>query len=99
MRGRLPLISTSAPYSLMPRAKDSAAPAKIAGTSDGRMTRRNVVNRVAPSDAAASSTSVSSSSSTGCTVRTTNGSVTNAIASSTDHRVPLTSTPIGLCGP
>ena len=29
--GRLPDSSTSEPYSLMPRAKDSAAPAKIAG--------------------------------------------------------------------
>ena len=57
------------------------------------MTRRNVVNRLAPSDAAASSTSRSSSSSTGCTVRTTNGSVTNRNARNTAERVLATSTP------
>ena len=43
----------------------------------GRTTRRNVVSCDAPSEWAACSTSGSSSSSTGCTVRTTNGSVTN----------------------
>ena len=47
------------------------------------MTRRKVVNRLAPSEAAASSTSRSSSASTGCTVRTTNGSVTNRKARKT----------------
>ena len=77
----------------MPRANDSAAPAKIAGTRAGRITRRNVVSRPAPSEAAASSTSVSSSSSTGCTVRTTNGSVTNAIARNTAQRVLATLEP------
>ena len=63
------------------------------------MIRRNVVNRLAPSEAAASSTSVSISSSTGCTVRTTNGSVTNASARSTARRVLSSSTPSGLSGP
>ena len=51
------------------------------------MIRRNVVNRLAPSDAAACSISRSSSSSTGCTVRTTNGSVTNSSATATPSRV------------
>ena len=37
--GRLPLSSTSEPYSLMPRAKDSAAPAKIAGARRGQHDR------------------------------------------------------------
>src|SRR5690242_4474172 len=83
----------------MPRANDSAAPAAIDGTRLGRMIRRNVVSRPAPSEAAASSTSASSSSSTGCTVRTMNGSVTNASARNTDARVFATFTPIGLCGP
>ncbi len=93
--GRLPLSRTSEPYSLMPRAKDSAAPAKIAGESAGSTMRRNVARPLAPSAAAASSTSVSSSSSTGCTVRTTKGSVTNAMARKTALRVLLNSTPRG----
>ena len=42
---------------------------------------------------------MSSSSSTGITVRTTNGKVTNAIASATAMRVLATSTPNGLRGP
>ena len=63
------------------------------------MIRRKIVNRLAPSDAAASSTSRSSSSSTGCTVRTTNGSVTNSSARNTALWVLATSTPIGLFGP
>ena len=63
------------------------------------MTRRNVVARVAPREAAASSTSVSISSSTGWTVRTTNGTVTKASARNTAMRVLFTSTPIGLSGP
>ena len=46
----------------------------------GRTTRRNTVSSPAPSERAASSISVSSSISTGCTVRTTNGSVTNSSA-------------------
>ena len=87
MSGRLPESSTSEPYSLIPRAKDSAAPAKMAGTRVGRVIRRKVVKRLAPSDAAASSTSVSISSSTGCTVRTMNGRVTNAMARTTAFRV------------
>ena len=54
-----------------------------------------MVRRVAPSDAAASSTSVSISSSTGWTVRTMKGSVTKAIARNTALRVFSNSTPIG----
>ena len=49
--------------------------------------RRKVVAFEAPSEAAASSTSWSSSISTGCTERTTNGSVTNSSATSTAPRV------------
>jgi hypothetical protein len=95
----LPESSTSEPYSLIPRAKDRAAPAAIAGVSDGRITRRNVVSRLAPSDAAASSVSRSRVSSTGCTVRTTKGSVTNARARNTATRVLATLTPSGEFGP
>jgi hypothetical protein len=46
----------------------------------GKTTRRKVCSELAPSDFAASSTSASSSCSTGWTVRTTNGSVTNISA-------------------
>ena len=49
--------------------------------------RRNVVNGRAPSDAAASSISRSSSSSTGWTARTTNGSVTKSSATTIAARV------------
>lgn len=97
--GMLPAIRTTAPYSLMPRANDSAAPEAIAGTRPGSTMRRNVVNRDAPSDIAASSTSRSSSSRTGWTVRTTNGSVTNATATAIAMRVWAMSIPIGLVGP
>ena len=55
--GRLPESSTSDPYSEIARANDRAAPAVIAGVRLGRMIRRRIVTRVAPSDAAASSTS------------------------------------------
>jgi hypothetical protein len=97
--GRLPESSTREPYSLIPRAKESAAPAAIAGISDGRITRRNVVNRPAPSEADASSTSRSRDSRTGWTVRTTNGSVTKASARNTAIRVFATLTPSGDDGP
>ena len=65
----------------------------------GRTTRRNVVKRLAPNEAAASSTSGSSSARTGCTVRTTNGSVTNRNARVTARGVLATSIPTGLSGP
>ena len=71
----------------------------MAGVRLGRMTRRKVVNRLAPSDAAASSTSRSSSASTGWTVRTTNGSVTNRNARKTAGRVLAMSMPSGLSCP
>lgn len=71
----------------------------IAGARVGSTTRRNVTRLEAPSEAAASSTSLSSSMSTGCTARTTNGSVTNASATASPQRVALRCTPIGLEGP
>jgi hypothetical protein len=49
----------------------------MAGIRLGSTTRRKVVNDEAPSERDASSTSRSSSASTGWTVRTTNGRVTN----------------------
>jgi len=99
LSGRLPDSSTNEPYSLTARAKLNAAPAAIAGVSAGSVIRRNVVNRPAPSERAASSTSGSSSASTGCTVRTTNGSVTNRNARNTAGRVLARLTPSGLFGP
>ena len=87
MNGRLPLIRTTEPNSPTARANASATPERIPGSRFGNTIRRNVASRPAPSDEAASSISVSSSSSTGCTVRTTNGSVTKRSASSTAQRV------------
>ena len=95
----MPLSSTSEPYSEIARANDSAAPAAIAGTSEGSTIRRRIVSRPAPSDAAASSTSASSSASTGWTVRTMNGRVTKASARVTEVRVLATLMPSGLFGP
>ena len=63
------------------------------------MMRRNTVSLLAPSDSAACSISVSSSSSTGWTARTTNGSVTNSSASTTAAWVKATSTGAGPSGP
>ena len=51
------------------------------------MMRRKIVNGSRAERRAASSISRSSSISTGCTVRTTNGSVTNSSASTTAARV------------
>src|SRR5829696_3523035 len=70
-------MSTTAPNSPTARAKASATPDRIAGATVGRTMRRKIAAGDAPSEAAASSTSRSSSCRTGCTVRTTNGSVTN----------------------
>ena len=65
----------------------------------GSTMRRNDARSLAPSERAASSISRSSSSSTGCTVRTTNGSVTNSSARKIAVRVNATLTPTGECGP
>lgn len=71
--GRLPAMKMIEPYSPTARAKASAKPVSRAGSTAGRITRVTVCQRLAPSDAAASSNSFSASSSTGCSVRTTNG--------------------------
>ena len=85
--GMFPEISTTAPNSPTARAKASATPERMAGRRFGKMIRAKIDRRPAPSDAAASSISRSSSINTGCTVRTTNGSVTNSSATSTARRV------------
>ena len=63
------------------------------------MIRRKMVGGVAPSEAAASSISRSSSSRTGCTDLTTNGSVTSSRATHTPVLVKAMLTPTGLSGP
>ena len=78
--GMLPEMSTTEPNSPMQRAKRERRPVRIAGTRFGRTIRRMTVSGDAPSDAAASSMSRSSSSSTGWTDRTMNGRVTNSSA-------------------
>ena len=88
--GRLPVMITSEPNSPTAFANASATPERIPGSMFGKTTRRNVCQFDAPSERAASSISRSSSSSTGCTVRTTNGSVTKSIASTIDACVKAT---------
>ena len=94
-----PEISTIEPNSPTARANASAAPERIAGTRFGSTIRRKIVALRAPSDSAASSISLSSSISTGCTLRITNGSVTNSSASSTAACVKAMLMPNGLRGP
>ena len=76
--GEVAESSTSEPYSLIPRAKESAAPALMAGVRRGRMIRRKIVKRWRRATPRPPRPRRSSSSSTGCTVRTTNGRVTNS---------------------
>src|SRR5512133_3966304 len=97
--GRLPDSRISDPYSLIARQNDKAAPEVIADARLGRITILSVVNRLAPREAAASSTSCSSSRSTGCTVRTMKGNVTKRKAKKTATRVFAQLTPSGLDGP
>ena len=85
--GIAPPISTTEPYSPMARENARPAPDNSDGSSAGRMTAEKIVQLLAPSEAAASSVSRSSSSSTGCTERTTNGNVTNSSAMPTPHLV------------
>ena len=78
--GMFPEMKTTEPYSPSARANASANPVTAAGTRIGSSTWRNVCQRPAPSTAAASSSSASRSSSTGCTVRMTNGRPMNVSA-------------------
>ena len=71
--GILPAMKITEPYSPIARAKAMAKPVSSAGAIDGKITRAKVCQRVAPRQVAASSSSFSASSSTGCTVRTTKG--------------------------
>ena len=85
--GTAPPISTTEPNSPIARENARPAPDSSDGSSAGRITEVKIVGLLAPSEAAACSTSRSSSSSTGCTERTTNGSVTNSSATPTPHVV------------
>ena len=73
-------MRTIAPISPTARANAIATPERIPGRMFGNTILRNVVNSLAPSERAASSSSSSSSISTGCTDRTTKGSVTKSSA-------------------
>src|SRR4051812_42825165 len=94
-----PATSTTDPNSPTARAKLMAAPERMAGTRFGSTTRRKMAVDEAPSDAAASSISRSSSWTTGCTERTTKGSVTKASASRMAHVVATAWMPTGDVGP
>src|SRR5579875_535250 len=97
--GTAPPMSTTEPNSPMARENASPAPVNNDGVNDGSTTEVKIVTLLAPSEAAASSVSRSISSSTGCTARTTNGSVTNASATATPQPVCCRCSPTGLCGP
>jgi hypothetical protein len=71
--GMLPAMKITEPYSPIARDNASTKPVTTAGASSGSTTLQKACRRDAPSEAAASSSSLSRSSSTGCTVRTTNG--------------------------
>lgn len=77
----------TAPNSPRLRVNDSATPATSAGESSGSTTLQKLCQRVAPSVSAASSYSGPNSSSTGCTVRTTNGMLVKAIATAIPSQV------------
>src|SRR5712692_178633 len=83
------------PYSPIARAKARANPVMIVGSRVGAMMLRKVRNRPAPSVAATSSTSRSMCSSTGCSVRTTNGSPTKVSAITTPNGVKAPWKPSG----
>src|SRR5688500_2280117 len=76
-------MKSTAPYSPTDRATDSPSPLSHAGSSAGKITRRNVYHRPAPRLDAASSISRSMSCNTGCTLRTMNGRPTNTRTSTT----------------
>src|ERR1700693_5617234 len=81
--GTAPPIRTTEPNSPIARENASPPPVSSAGVSAGRITVLKIVELFAPSDAAACSDSRSTSISTGCTARTTNGNVTNNSATPT----------------
>ena len=93
--GILPAMKITEPYSPIARANAIAKPVSSAGAICGRSTLVKICRRVAPSEVAASSSSFSASSSTGCTVRTTNGKPTKISAITTPAGVKASLMPIG----
>ena len=93
--GMLPAMKITEPYSPIARAKAIAKPVSSAGMIDGRITFVKVCRRVAPRLVAASSSSFSVSSSTGCTVRTTKGSPMKISAITTPAGVKASLMPSG----
>ena len=85
--GMLPAMKITDPYSPTAREKPSATPVSSVGQIDGSTTHRKVCSFDAPSVSAARSTSRSRSPSTGCKVRTMNGRLTKASATTTPRRV------------
>ena len=83
------------PYSPTARAKARANPVMIVGSSVGAMMLKKVRTWLAPSVAAASSTSRSRFSSTGCRVRTAKGIPTNVSAMITPSGVNAPLIPSG----
>ena len=81
--GKLPAKVMVAPNSPSARAHASAEPAASAGPIAGKVTRRNVYQREAPSVRAASSNEVSSWRKAASTVTTKNGMATNVCAMTT----------------
>src|SRR5690606_26377092 len=81
--GKLPANVMVAPNSPSARAQHSTAPAATPGATSGNVTRRKVVQRLAPSVAAASSYRVSAPRSAPSTAMTRNGIATNDWASTT----------------
>ena len=92
-------MRTTEPNSPTARAKARPAPAGPTGRTLGRRTRRSTWRGDAPSEAAASSVSASSSASTGWTLRTQKGRVTKSSAAATPSRVPARLTWKGLSAP
>jgi hypothetical protein len=81
--GKLPAKVMVAPNSPSARAQQSTAPAAMPGATRGRVTRRNVVHRSAPSVAATSSKRASAARRAPSTLITRNGMATNVSASTT----------------
>src|SRR3954451_14459381 len=81
--GKFPANVTVAPNSPSARAQHSTAPAATPGATSGNVTWVNVVQRPAPSVAAASSYRASAPRRAPSTAMTRNGIATNASASTT----------------
>ena len=93
--GMLPAMKITEPYSPSARANASAKPVSSAGSERRAGSPAEGLPALAPRLAAASSTSRSRSSSTGCTVRTTNGRPMKISATTMPSGVKATLMPSG----